>query len=243
MAVKTVVCETLEKWTNAVADEIQKAVEEKPDLTMILATGSTPEPVYDELVKRCKEGKVSFRDLHSYNLDEYVGLPASDVNSYRYYMENRLFRHIDADPKNRHLPNSMAADMEQESRDYENALAARGYADFAILGMGMNGHIGFNEPGTSADQKTHVVELTQSTIDANSVNFNSPEEMPHKAITMGLYTILQSKTILLMVRGAKKAEILKAALTGPVTEQVPASLLQKHPDVIVVADAEAAALL
>ena len=158
-------------------------------------------------------------------------------------MENRLFRHIDADPKNLHLPNGMAADMEQESRDYENALAARGYADFAILGMGMNGHIGFNEPGTSADQKTHVVELTQSTIDANSVNFNSPEEMPHKAITMGLYTILQSKTILLMVRGAKKAEILKAALTGPVTEQVPASLLQKHPDVIVVADAEAAALL
>ncbi|MBE5780855.1 MAG: glucosamine-6-phosphate deaminase [Clostridiales bacterium] len=240
---KKIVCENLEKWTEAVADEICKAVEAKPELTMILATGSTPEPVYDELVKRNKEGKVSFKGLKSYNLDEYVGLPGDDVNSYRYYMDSRLFNHIDADKANLHLPSGVAEDMEQECVDYEAALAAEGYADFAILGIGMNGHIGFNEPGTAFDSVTHIVELTQSTIDANSPNFEDPSQMPRKAITMGLKTIMESKTILLMVRGAKKAATLKAIVDGPVTEEVPGSILQNHANVIVVADAEAAALL
>ena len=243
MSMRIVICDNVDAWVQAVADRFQEELSQKPDLITILSTGSTPEPVYDELVKRYQEGKLSLQDMRAYNLDEYVGINPDDPNSYRYYMEHRLFSKVDIAAENCHIPSGSAADPEEECAKYEALLQGEGYADFALLGVGHNGHIGFNEPGTSFDSKTHVVELTQSTIDANKQYFSSEEEMPKKALTMGLSTIVQSKRILVVARGTGKAEIIKQITAGAVSEEVPGTILQRHADVTVMVDQEAGALL
>lgn len=206
-----------------------------------LATGSTPEGLYANLIKSYQEGKVSFKNVTTFNLDEYVGLQADDPQSYRYYMNDKLFSHIDILTENAHVPNGDAADIEQECKDYEQLIADAGKVDVQILGLGLNGHIGFNEPGTPFSSRTHIVDLKESTRQANARFFDSIDEVPVKAITMGIDTIMDSKKILLLVSGKNKAEAVARLVNGEVSEDFPASILKLHEDVTVIADEEALA--
>ncbi|WP_138419533.1 glucosamine-6-phosphate deaminase [Aquibacillus sediminis] len=201
-----------------------------------LATGSTPERLYQLLVEVNQKDVVSFQDVTTFNLDEYIGLEATDPNSYRYYMNDKLFNHIDIPDEQTHIPNGRADDSEQECARYEALIQQVGGIDIQLLGLGLNGHIGFNEPGTSFKQKTHVVELEESTRKANARFFESIDDVPTHAITMGINTIMQSKEIMLMVSGEKKAGALDRLLNGEVTEEFPASILNEHDHVTIVAD-------
>ena len=204
--------------------------------TLGLATGSTPLTFYKEIVN----SQLDLSELTSINLDEYVGLSASNPQSYAYFMQQHFFA---AKPfKNSFLPNGMAADLQAETQRYEE-LIAKYPIDFQILGIGRNGHIGFNEPGTAFDSTTHVVDLSPSTIEANSRFFDKPEDVPTQAISMGIASIMKSKTIVLMAYGEEKADAVNRMVNGPITEDLPASILQKHPDVVVVVDEAAASKL
>ncbi|MBB6454610.1 glucosamine-6-phosphate deaminase [Salirhabdus euzebyi] len=201
-----------------------------------LATGSTPVKMYEYLIEAYERGEVSFKNVRSFNLDEYVGLSKHDPNSYRYYMEEKLFNHVDISPEHTHLPNGNALDLEQECRDYEEKVKEAGNVHVQVLGLGLNGHIGFNEPGTPFQSRTHVVDLADTTRRANARFFDSIDEVPSKAITMGIGTIMESDRIILLVSGEKKAEALHKLINGEVTEDFPASVLQKHKDVVIIAD-------
>ncbi|MEN2467457.1 glucosamine-6-phosphate deaminase [Ornithinibacillus sp. FSL M8-0202] len=201
-----------------------------------LATGSTPEGLYQCLINRNKENQVSFQDVTTFNLDEYVGLTANHPNSYRYYMNEKLFQHIDITIENTYIPNGSAEDLEKECVAYEELIQQHDSIDLQILGIGHNGHIGFNEPGTPFTTRTHIVELAETTRKANARFFNSWEEVPSQAITTGIGTIMDSKQILLLVSGEDKAEALYRLLHGEITEQFPASVLKDHPNVTVIAD-------
>lgn len=203
-----------------------------------LATGSTPEKMYEILVGKYRSGEISFSEIITFNLDEYVGLSKNDPTSYQYFMNDHLFNHVDIKVQNIHLPNGLAHDLEKECEEYEELIKSAGSIDLQILGLGLNGHIGFNEPGTSFTSRTHVVELEQSTIEANARFFSSIEEVPKKALTMGIDTIMDAKEIVFLVQGEKKAEILKKVVYGEVTEEVPASILQRHPNVTLITDIE-----
>lgn len=211
-------------------DKIQKL--ENPVIG--LATGSTPEGLYKQLI--AKNEKISFKNVTTFNLDEYVGLNKGDPNSYHFYMNDKLFNHIDIVKDNTHLPNGDAEVLEQECRDYESAIREAGFMDVQILGIGGNGHIGFNEPGTPFTSRTHVVDLNESTRQANARLFNSLEDVPKQAITMGIETITQSKEILLLISGKEKAEAAAKLMEGPVDEQFPASVLKKQDNVTVIVD-------
>lgn len=214
----------------------------KPDAVLGLATGSTPVGIYDKIIEGVKANKASFREVTTYNLDEYVGLPPENEQSYAYYMNKHLFAHIDIPPNRTHLPDGMAKDLQQECKRYDAMLEARPI-DLQLLGLGHNGHIGFNEPDDRLSGGTHVVELKAETREANARFFASLDEVPSQALTMGVGSILKAKRILLVVRGSDKAGIVKEALTGPITTQVPASLLQTHPRVTVLLDREAGGML
>ena len=201
-----------------------------------LATGSTPEGLYKRLIEKYKLGEVSFKNVKSFNLDEYVGLDKNDPNSYYYFMKTKLFDHVDIFMDNVRVPNGTADDLQQECQEHENAIRVAGGIDVQLLGIGANGHIGFNEPGTPFTSRTHVVDLEESTIKANSRFFNSIEEVPTQAISMGIETIMNSKEILLLVSGESKAEALAKLLNGEVTEEVPASVLKNHPKVTIIVD-------
>ena len=215
----------------------------KPDCTLGLATGSTPIGTYQVLIERCASGDLDFSQVKSINLDEYVGLSPEHDQSYRYFMNNNLFNHINIDKANTNVPNGLAEDVDAECARYNDVINTLGPIDIQVLGMGHNGHIGFNEPDDHFPLETHKVDLAQSTIDANARFFASADEVPRQALTMGIKTIMQAKTILVVVNGKGKAEIVKKAFTGPVTPQVPASILQMHPNVILVGDEEALSLL
>ncbi|MEK4181371.1 glucosamine-6-phosphate deaminase [Aeribacillus sp. FSL K6-1121] len=203
------------------------------------ATGSTPIGLYNCLVKKYQQKEVSFKHATTFNLDEYVGLPKENKNSYHYYMHENLFQHVDIQPENVHIPNGMAEDLEQECMTYDR-LISKNKIDIQILGLGLNGHIGFNEPGTSFKSRTHIVKLDQSTRKANARFFQSIDEVPTKAITMGIETIMESKKILLLVSGKKKADALATLLgNSDISEEFPASILRQHNDVTVIADEEA----
>lgn len=217
-------------------------VKEKPDAVLGLATGSTPIGIYDKIVELHKQNNVSFKDVTTFNLDEYVGIKPDNDQSYAYYMKQHLFSHIDIPENQIHLPNGMASDVELESNAYDAMLEARP-VDIQLLGLGHNGHIGFNEPDVNLSGGTHVVKLKEETREANARFFDSMDEVPEYAITMGVGSILKANTIVLAVRGADKAEIVKEALTGPITTNVPASLLQTHARVIVLLDREAGRML
>ena len=215
----------------------------KPDSVLGLATGSTPIGMYKQLIEWYNKGDIDFSQVHTVNLDEYLGLAPTHDQSYRYFMQTNLFDHVNVPPENTNVPNGLAPDPEAECARYNQVIAGLGGIDVQVLGMGHNGHIGFNEPEEAFELETHVVNLTDNTIDANARFFASRDEVPRQAITMGIKSIMQARHILVVVSGADKAEIVKRAFFGPVTPKVPASILQMHPHVSLVADEAALSLL
>ena len=223
------------------ADYIIKKVCSFPKIKLGLATGGTPVGIYSNLIADHQKNGTSYRGVTTFNLDEYVGLSGTNPNSYRYYMNHNLFNHVDIQKSNTFVPRGTVDDIQQECAVYENLIRKHKGIDLQILGIGKNGHIGFNEPGTSFQSETHVVQLTPSTREANARYFNSLDEVPTKAITMGIATIMKSKEILLLISGEEKKEALKRLLTGNVDESFPASVLTKHPYVTIIADKAAIA--
>lgn len=215
----------------------------KPNCVLGLATGSSPIGTYKELIQKCADGDIDFSDVTTVNLDEYRGLPRENDQSYYYFMNDNLFNHVNIDKARTHVPNGMVEDAEEECGNYEKLIKSLGGVDLQLLGLGHNGHIGFNEPAECFDKETHCVDLQESTIEANKRFFASIDDVPRQAYTMGIQTIMNARKIVVVVSGKDKAEIVKKAFTGPVTPAVPASILQMHPDVTVVCDAEAASLL
>lgn len=215
----------------------------KPDCVLGLATGSTPIGTYKQLIEWYEKGDLDFSAAKSVNLDEYRGLTRDNDQSYYYFMYNNLFKHININMENANVPDGTEPDSEKECSRYENVIEAYGGVDLQLLGLGHNGHIGFNEPDKDFPRTTHCVDLTQSTIEANKRFFASVDDVPKQAYTMGIGTIMKARKILLVVSGADKAQILHDVLCGPVTPEVPASILQLHSDVIVVADEAAMAKL
>ena len=215
----------------------------KPDCVLGLATGSTPIGTYKQLIEWYEKGDLGFSAAKSVNLDEYRGLTKDNDQSYYYFMYNNLFKHININMENTNVPDGTEPDSEKECSRYENVIEAYGGVDLQLLGLGHNGHIGFNEPDKDFPRTTHCVDLTQSTIEANKRFFASVDDVPKQAYTMGIGTIMKARKILLVVSGADKAQILHDVLCGPVTPEVPASILQLHSDVIVVADEAAMAKL
>lgn len=235
--------ETYEDVSRAAADIIAEQIQSKPAAVLGLATGSTPIGTYEELIAKFKRGEVSFKDITTFNLDEYAGLDGDHDQSYRWFMNYHLFDNVDIDKVRTHVPSGNSDDPEKMCEDYEKAIEEAGGVDLQLLGLGHNGHIGFNEPCYEFPVATHYVELTQSTIEANSRLFNSIDEVPTAAYTMGIGTIMKAKKVLLLATGEGKAEIVKKAFKGEVTPQVPASILQSHPDCTIILDKEAASQL
>lgn len=215
----------------------------KPNCVLGLATGSTPIGAYRQLVEWYQKGDLDFSEVRSVNLDEYRGLPREHEQSYYYFMNDNLFSKVNILPENTNIPNGMEMDAEAECARYNALMESLGGVDMQLLGLGHNGHIGFNEPAASFEKMTHCVDLTESTIQANTRFFASEAEVPRQAYTMGIKNIMQAKKILLIVSGADKAAILKETLCGEVTPNVPASILQMHNDVTVVADEAALSLM
>ena len=240
---KVYIGKNYEEMSRIAANVLSAQVMMKPDCVLGLATGSTPIGTYKVLIERCAQGDLDFSQVKSINLDEYVGLSGEHDQSYRYFMNNNLFNHINIDKASTNVPNGLAEDVDAECERYNNVINTLGPIDIQVLGMGHNGHIGFNEPDDHFPLETHKVDLAQSTIDANARFFASADEVPRQALTMGIKTIMQAKKVLVVVSGKDKAEIVKKAFTGPVTPEVPASILQMHSDVILVADEAAASLL
>lgn len=225
------------------ANLISAEVIRKPDCVLGLATGSTPVGTYRQLSAWNQKGDFSFKDVRTVNLDEYLGLPPTHDQSYRYFMQENLFDKIDIPFEHTHVPDGMAADPEQECRRYDELVRSLGYADLQLLGLGRNGHIGFNEPGGCFRKETHVVELTQNTIEANARFFENEAAVPKKAITMGIGCIMAARRVLLVASGANKAEAVYRTVCGPITPQCPASILQLHNDVVIVGDEEALSMV
>ena len=232
-----------QEMSEAAADMIVDLVEEKPGCVLGLATGSTPEGLYAEIAKRHEAEDIDFSRVATFNLDEYRGLPADHEQSYHYFMQKHLFSKINVRPENTHVPNGANPDAQAACDAYEASILLAGGVDLQLLGLGHNGHIGFNEPCDEFPVRTHVVELTESTINANSRLFESVDQVPREAYTMGIGTIMKARAILVVASGVDKAQIVRDAFFGPVTPQVPASVLQLHPNVTVVVDAEAGSLL
>lgn len=223
----------------AAAGLIAATLQQKPNAVLGLATGSTPIGVYEKLVELYQDGKVSFKAASSFNLDEYVGLPRDHSESYYSFMNHHLFQHVDLPEEKAKIPQGNTNNPEEECTRYDQMIQEAGGIDLQILGIGHNGHIGFNEPADSLMGATHVVTLHEETRKANARFFNTIDEVPTHAITVGMTAIMKAKCILLLVRGADKADIIDQALNGPITTQCPASFLQLHPNLIVMTDSEA----
>lgn len=215
----------------------------KPNSVLGMATGSTPLLMYKELIRVHQEVGLDFSEIISFNLDEYLGLPIQDEQSYYYYMFHHFFNHINARKENIYIPNGMIADVELECRHYDKAIEEKGGIDLQILGIGTNGHIGFNEPDIKFEATTHKVKLDDETINANARFFDNIENVPRFAISMGIKTIMHAKKILLLVSGENKAEVIYQALYGGITPEIPASILQLHQDVTVIAEESSAQFL
>lgn len=231
---KFVKVDSYEKLSNMAANIIASQVIMKPECVLGLATGSSPVGTYSRLGEMCDNGDVDFSTVKTVNLDEYVGLEGTHEQSYRYFMNKNLFDKINIKKENTYVPCGVAADMEKECEEYDARIKAFGGIDLQLLGIGVDGHIGFNEPADNFVKATNIVKLHPSTIEANSRFFASADEVPKSAITMGYMSIMQAKKILLVANGANKKEILEKAFFGPITPQVPASILQLHPDVTVI---------
>ncbi|MFJ9502029.1 glucosamine-6-phosphate deaminase [Brevibacillus centrosporus] len=240
---KLVIVKDYNDMSKQAAKLIAEEVTRNPKTVLGLATGGTPVGMYRELVSLHQQDGVDFSQAQSFNLDEYVGLPSLHPQSYRTYMNENLFAHINLPAEKTHVPQGDAEDLEAECKRYEQAIAQAGGIDIQVLGIGNNGHIGFNEPGSTKDTTTRVVALTQSTMEANARYFDSIQEVPTQAVSMGIQTILGAKKIILLASGEAKAQAVSQMLEGELTADVPASLLQLHPDVTVIVDEEAASAL
>lgn len=218
------------------ADIIGAQILMKPDCVLGLATGSTPIGAYEELVRRYKAGELDFSQVHSINLDEYRGLSPEHDQSYRYFMNTHLFDFVNIDKAHTFVPDGNEPDSDKACRDYEEIIRAHGGIDLQLLGLGHNGHIGFNEPSDAFDKETHCVALQEKTRNANARFFASIDEVPREAYTMGIGSIMRARKIVMLVSGEGKKDIVKEAFLGPVTPKVPASVLQLHSDVILIGD-------
>ena len=233
---KIYVSEDYKDMSRKAANIVSAHVILNPACVLGLATGSTPIGMYKQLIDWYNKGDLDFSQVKSVNLDEYVGLAPTHDQSYRYFMQTNLFDHVNIDPANTNVPNGLASDPEAECERYNQVIRSMGGIDVQVLGMGHNGHIGFNEPGHAFELETHVVNLTERTIKANARFFASKDEVPKRAITMGIKSIMQARQILVVVSGEDKAEIVKKAFYGPVVPEVPASILQMHPNVVLCGD-------
>ena len=231
---KFITVDTYEKLSRQAANIISAQVILKPDSVLGLATGSSPLGTYKQLIEWYEKGDIDFSKVVSVNLDEYVGLDGTNEQSYRYFMNKNFFEHINIDMGNTFIPNGCAVDLAGEGKRYDEHIAELGGIDLQLLGIGLDGHIGFNEPDKYFVKSTHVVDLHESTIKANSRFFANIDEVPKRAITMGMVSIMQAKKILLIASGKEKRDILEKAFYGPITPEIPASILQLHPDITVI---------
>ena len=240
---KIICTKDYEDMSQKAASLIAEQICRKADSVLGLATGGTPLGIYRNLAELHGSGQLDFSSVTSLNLDEYAGLAPEDSRSYAYFMEQNLFSHVNIRPEHCHIPSGLAKSADAECRRYNQLISALGGIDLQLLGLGNNGHIGFNEPADSFSLETNCVDLTESTINANKRFFASYDDVPKQAYTMGIKTIMQAKTVLVVVSGEDKAQIVKDAFFGPVTPKVPASILQLHKDVIVIADEAAMSLV
>jgi glucosamine-6-phosphate deaminase len=238
-----IVKETYDDMSKEAAKVVADRLRKKPNLVLGLATGSTPLGLYKELIRMHKEEGLDFSKVTTFNLDEYIGLPPSHDQSYHCFMHENLFKHINIDPRFVHVPHGMADDIDAFCVWYEEEMKKAGGIDLQILGIGANGHIAFNEPGSSLGSRTRIKTLTKKTIDDNARFFAKKEEVPRFAITMGIGTIMDAKEVILLASKASKAEAVKAAVEGPITAMVPASMLQMHRKAIVIVDKDAGSKL
>ncbi|MGI5851114.1 MAG: glucosamine-6-phosphate deaminase [Clostridiales bacterium] len=240
---KIIITENMGEFNKVAADIVSRQIKNKPDSVLGLATGSTPLGLYAMLIDMYKKGELDFSRVKTFNLDEYRGLPKDHPQSYYHFMYENLFNKINIKDENVNLLNGNRDESYRECADYEEKIKAAGGIDLQVLGIGHNGHIGFNEPGTPFDSVTDLIDLSERTIEANSRFFDSPDQVPRQALSMGIKTIMQSRNIVLLISGNSKARIAAKALNGPITQNVPASVLQLHPFVTVVLDKEAAVYL
>ena len=236
---EVIVKKNYEEMSKAAATLFAAEIMENPKTILGMATGSTPVGLYKELVKMYEAGDLDFSQVTTFNLDEYIGLAPEHDQSYHYFMNDNLFDHVNIDKTRTFVPNGLEADSDKACSEYNEIIRKQGGVDLQLLGLGHNGHIGFNEPGAAFEKETHCVDLTESTIEANKRFFESEDDVPRQAYTMGIKNIMQAKKILVVVSGEDKAAILKEVLYGPITPEVPASILQLHNDVTIVADAAA----
>jgi len=236
VTMKVVKVKNNEQLSISARDIIMDVVHSYDKPILGLATGSTPEKTYRFLVEKYMSGEISFKDVTSFNLDEYVGLAPTNPFSYRHYMNKHLFGKVNMKQENIHIPDGLAEDLETECKRFEQTIKDVGPIHLQVLGVGLNGHIGFNEPGTPFDSRTHVAQLTESTREVNSRFFDSIDEVPKEALTMGIGTIMEAEQIVLLVQGDHKKDILKQIINGEVSEDVPATVLQNHPHAVVITD-------
>ena len=240
---KVVIVKDYDEMSKAAANIMIEAVRENPEINLGLATGGSPVGMYENLVKDHKENKTSYKDVKSFNLDEYLGLPQQHSQTYYTFMHQNLFDHIDIKEENIFIPSSDKDKAEENAQAYEKLITDH-QIDLQLLGIGTNGHIGFNEPGASFDGKTDIVDLASETIEANSRYFEGNKDLvPTQAISMGIGSIMRAKKIILIASGQNKAEAIKGLVEDKITEDLPASVLRNHPDVTLVLDKEAASLL
>ncbi|GAA0087154.1 glucosamine-6-phosphate deaminase [Clostridium sp. CTA-7] len=240
---KVIITKNYEELSKRAADEMAEIIKNNSKAILGLATGGSPIGMYNELIRMNKEGEIDFSQITTVNLDEYIGLSGEHSQSYRYFMNENLFNHINIDKTKTYVPNGLAENIEEECKRYDAKIAELGGTDIQLLGIGNNGHIAFNEPDEVLISGTHLTELTEDTIKANARFFNSIDEVPTKALTMGLGGIMKSRKIIVIASGEGKAEAVKEMVSGKISTNMPASMLQMHRDVVVIIDEASAKLL
>ncbi len=240
---RMIIVNDYEEMSKKAADMIAAQILLKPNSVLGFATGSTPGGTYKHLIELYRNKTISFEHVTTVNLDEYIGLSRESKNSYYYYMHDKLFNHIDIKKENVHIPDGMAKALEKECIEYEEIISRNNGIDLQLLGIGNNGHIGFNEPDINFEAETHCIKLDADTIQANSRFFSTKETTPKRAITMGIKTIMSARKIILLANGKEKAETVQKAIRGKIDPNIPASVLQLHPDVTLILEKEAACLI
>jgi glucosamine-6-phosphate deaminase len=235
-----VIAKNYQELSIQAAQLVTEQITNKRDTILGLATGQTPVGMYQELVRKFQEGEINFSDVITFNLDEYYSLPPNHPQSYHYFMWNTFFQYINIKKENVHLLNGVTENVDEECRHYESLIQKNSGIDLQILGIGDNGHLGFNEPALGLNSKTHLANLSEETIQANSKYFKDIEEVPRQALTMGIGTIMKAEKIILLASGPKKAHVIERTINGPVSTEVPATVLQLHSDVTLLIDQEAA---
>ena len=240
---KLIVVNNYEELSKVAAKEFSKIIKEKENAVLGLATGGSPVGMYKELIRMYEQKELNFSKTTTVNLDEYIGLNPEHNQSYRYFMNNNLFNHINIDKSNTFVPNGLAEDIEAQCKEYDQKIVELGGIDIQLLGVGNNGHIAFNEPNNELSSGTHIISLTDNTIEANARFFDNIDDVPRKAITMGVGGIMKAKKIILIASGESKAEAIKGIFSGKITTANPATMLQMHRDVTIIVDEAAAKLI